>query len=215
LGRLYPDGTVDPNFDPGADDSILSMVLQADGKIVLGGEFTRLAGMPRSHLGRLNADGTLDPRFNPEANRFVNTLTLQPDGRILLGGGFSELAGEPYSGIARLLNPDPALQELVYNGSTVTWLRSGSTPEVWNVHFAYTVGGETWAPLPAPTRIAGGWELREVTLPEGSSLRAEGRAICGHGGGSSELVVSYGGAPVLLAPPAGRTPTQGAAGRRR
>src|SRR5438093_434914 len=48
--RLNPDGTIDAGFDPGAsgrgtepeDSTIFSIVVQADGKIVVGGELTLL-----------------------------------------------------------------------------------------------------------------------------------------------------------------------------
>ena len=46
------------------------MTVQADGKIVVGGSFTTLAGRVRNHIGRLNGDGTLDG--GEEIQVFVN-----------------------------------------------------------------------------------------------------------------------------------------------
>ena len=54
LGRLNPDGTVDPTFDPGVYGSIMAISIQVDGRILLGGLFTELAGQARSNLGRLD-----------------------------------------------------------------------------------------------------------------------------------------------------------------
>jgi uncharacterized delta-60 repeat protein len=61
LARLYADGTVDTNFDcnitgnnPGLFPAYVnSAPIQADGKIVLGGVFTGVAGQPRRSLARL------------------------------------------------------------------------------------------------------------------------------------------------------------------
>ncbi len=44
-------------------------------------------------------------------------------------------------GNGRLLNPDPAHQEISCDGDTITWRRSGFTPEVWDVRFAYATSG--------------------------------------------------------------------------
>src|SRR2546427_473223 len=51
-------------FDPGADDVVRTTVLQPDGKILVGGNFTTLAGQTRNYLGRLNADGSADTNFD-------------------------------------------------------------------------------------------------------------------------------------------------------
>ena len=45
-----------------------SVVVQADGKILVGGGFTSIGGQPRNRVARLNPDGTLDTTFNPGAN---------------------------------------------------------------------------------------------------------------------------------------------------
>jgi hypothetical protein len=49
------------------------MAVQADGKILIGGDFTALSpnggpAVSRSNIARLNPDGTLDPAFNAQAN---------------------------------------------------------------------------------------------------------------------------------------------------
>ena len=73
IGRLNPDGSVDSSFDPGANDVVREIALQADGKIVVGGFFTMLGGggtgtTARQRIGRLNANGSLDTGFDPGAN---------------------------------------------------------------------------------------------------------------------------------------------------
>src|SRR5262249_54010406 len=68
MARLNPDGTLDTAFNPNANSLVLSLVLQADGKILAGGAFTTIAGQTRNRIARLNPDGTLDTGFNPGAN---------------------------------------------------------------------------------------------------------------------------------------------------
>ncbi len=84
-------------FNPGANQSVLAMAVQPDGKILVGGGFTGLGGTTgttvRNHIGRLNADGTVDPTFNPGTNSLVQAVAVQPDGKILIGGNFTSVGG--------------------------------------------------------------------------------------------------------------------------
>lgn len=95
--RLEPDGTLDPGFDPNANDVVYGLVLQADGKVLLGGDFTTLQpnGAPsattRRYIARVNSNGTLDAGFDPKANGTVYGMAVQGDGKVLLGGAFSNL----------------------------------------------------------------------------------------------------------------------------
>src|SRR5438552_1978087 len=94
-------------FDPNANDVVRVVVVQSDGKILIGGAFTSLApnggaAVTRNHIARLNPDGTLDTAFNPNANDIVYTIAVQPDGRILAGGLFTNIGGQVRNRIARL-----------------------------------------------------------------------------------------------------------------
>ena len=118
IGRLNPDGTLDANFNPGANDVVDALAVQAGGKVIVGGFFTTLGGggsgtSTRNHIGRVNPDGTLDTSFNPGANAEVTTVALQPDGKILVGGSFTTLGGGGTGTIARnriaRLNPNGTL----------------------------------------------------------------------------------------------------------
>ena len=97
IGRLNPDGSLDTNFDHGANFGVLALALQGDGKILVGGYFTVLGGSTgistRNYIGRLNANSTLDPSFDPGANNGVTALAAQGDGKILVAGNFTGLGG--------------------------------------------------------------------------------------------------------------------------
>src|SRR5438105_4383909 len=79
-------------FDPNANGNVSSIAVQADGKILIGGDFTTVLGVARNRIARLNPDGTLDA-FNPNANGGVNAIAVQADGKILAGGNFTTIGG--------------------------------------------------------------------------------------------------------------------------
>ncbi len=112
IARLNADGTLDAAFNPNVgvslSNEVYSTAVQADGKIVIGGEFTIVGGVTRNNFARLNADGTLDAAFNPNANGIVWSTTVQADGKILIGGLFTTVGGVTRNRIARL-NADGTL----------------------------------------------------------------------------------------------------------
>ncbi len=118
IGRLNSDGSVDNSFNPGADNLVSAIALQADGKILVGGQFTTLGGggigtTPRNHIGRLDSDGTVDVTFDPGVSGTPAALVVQSDGKILVGGIFGFLGGGGSGTTGRnnigRLNPDGTL----------------------------------------------------------------------------------------------------------
>lgn len=117
FARLNPDGTVDSTFGAlvGYDSFVSVLVIQPDGKIIVGGRFNEIGGLERSNIARLNADGSVDQDFNPgvsSSDAFdrgtVLAVGLQPDGKIVIGGNFASVAGRQRNNIARL-NADGSL----------------------------------------------------------------------------------------------------------
>lgn len=110
VARLNADGSVDSTFEPGAgaNDTVRALVVQGDGRIVIGGQFTSVGGAARSGIARLNADGSLDTSFSADANQTVRALAMQSSGQIVIGGQFTTVHGVPRANIARL-NSDGSL----------------------------------------------------------------------------------------------------------
>jgi uncharacterized delta-60 repeat protein len=108
LARLNPDGTLDTAFNPianGFGSTVITIALQADGKILVGGIFSTFGGQPRNQIARLNPDGTLDTGFDPGAfgtNEGVISIAVQPDGKILVGGQFTTIGGQSRNNLARV-----------------------------------------------------------------------------------------------------------------
>lgn len=132
VNRWSPDGGLDSSFRPAylrstpTDESleslrfvmINSILIQPDGRIVVGGDFAAINDVLRPHIARLNSDGSLDPTFVPargpdsEVGEWTglgcNAMALQPDGKILIAGQFWHVNGVARGVVARL-NPDGSL----------------------------------------------------------------------------------------------------------
>lgn len=87
----------------GADGAVNAILVQPDGKIIVGGEFTVIAGQTNAYLARLTSDGQLDASFGSGTDGIVNRLLAQPDGRILVAGEFTNLQGVARHSLGRLL----------------------------------------------------------------------------------------------------------------
>jgi uncharacterized delta-60 repeat protein len=104
-------------FDPNVNGiAIRVVVVQPDGKILIGGDFTTVLGVARNNIARLNPDGTLDAAFDPNANFTVFSIAVQADGKILAAGRFNNIGGQTRHRVARLdattgladsFDPDP------------------------------------------------------------------------------------------------------------
>ncbi len=116
IARLLPDGTLDPAFDAatgatGPTDYIRAISVQADGKLVIGGNFSAINGSIRNRIARLNDDGTLDMTFNPNITGLsVNSLAMQSDGTMIVVGDFTSVGATTRSRMARL-NADGSLDD--------------------------------------------------------------------------------------------------------
>ncbi len=131
LARLNPDGSLDATFTQsgtGLDSSVTSVLIQTDGKLVVGGYFTAYNGTPVSRIARVNADGSLDPSFLPSGtglNSSVFSLAQSSSNKILVCGSFTA-----YDGIAT-----PYLVRLNDDGTrdttfSQTGIGLGATPYV-------------------------------------------------------------------------------------
>jgi uncharacterized delta-60 repeat protein len=208
IGRLNADGTVDATFNPGADNAVNSLALQADRKILVGGAFSTLGGQSRSNIGRLNADGTVDATFNPGANNYVYSIALQPDGKILVGGSFYTLGGQSRSGIGRLVNTDPAVEGVSFDGASVTWLRGGTAPEFSRATLD-AWSGSSWIPKANLTRIASGWQGANLALSPSSPIRVRGFMQGGYWNASSGIEEVISGVAAITSQPSSRTNNAG------
>jgi uncharacterized delta-60 repeat protein len=183
IGRLNSDGTLDTTFNPGAGANILggfsTLAVQADGRILVGGNFQYSVPIPGglsvNYLGRLNSDGTFDLTFKPPVGDYVQCLALQPDGKAVVGGRQYLLVGaQSRHYLGRLNSTYPAIHALGRAGSTLTWLRGGTGPEIWRVAFDVSTNAVDWSNVASGTRIPAGWTMDASDIPPGATVRARG-----------------------------------------
>jgi len=107
LARLDINGNHDKDFtiSNGLNNRVNSIVIQKDGKILIGGNFTLFNDIQVKGLIRLNSDGTLDSSFKYSENNLscqVTAICLQKDGKILIGGSFGYYNGKYNYNLKRL-----------------------------------------------------------------------------------------------------------------
>lgn len=112
FARLLANGKLDESFstETGFDNEVDDIEIQADGKIVVTGEFENYNGVAASKVIRLNSDGTVDNSFAIARGTigYVNDMAIQPDGKIIVAGSIKRYNDAVVKYIVRL-NPDGAL----------------------------------------------------------------------------------------------------------
>jgi uncharacterized delta-60 repeat protein len=144
LARINPDGSLDTSFD---EDGWLttdfsedydygrSIVLQPDGKIVLGGHSEDASYHTYFALARYNPDGSLDTGFGDNGKVLTDlayggelrSLALQPDGKIVAAGSVHNGQDSDF-GLARY-NPDGSLDTTFDGDGLLTTDFGGSSDE--------------------------------------------------------------------------------------
>ncbi len=86
----------------GSADTLLP---DASGRLIVGGNFRAVNGTAASHLARLTAAGALDPTFTlgTAPNRGVKQVIRQADGKLLVNGTRQEANGDLKATVVRLL----------------------------------------------------------------------------------------------------------------
>ncbi len=130
----------------------------------------------------------MDVSFYPASDPGISVPLVQPDGKILVAGAFITLAGQSRTNLGRLNDTGPATESLTFNTSMITWMRGGTAPEAYGAAFDYSTNGVDWIALGAGTRIAGGWQLSGLSLPDRAAVRARGWVTGGYFNGSSWFV---------------------------
>ena len=197
IGRLNVDGTADSGFVPSVGGWVYSMVPQVDGRILVGTSW--------GSVRRFFPNGALDSDFSAPTDSGIFSITLQQDGKILVSGEFSTLGGASRGGLGRLNNTGPANESLTWDGSTLTWLRSGTGPEFWRTSFDATTDGTNWVDLGAGTRIGTGWQVVATNIPLNSTFRARGAVAGGYLSGVNWLAERSLGPLLLTSQPVSRT----------
>ncbi len=203
LVRLNADGSVDTTFNPdGAgitSDSVTAVsaiVVQPDGRILVGGSFGGYNGASAGNIVRLHADGTLDTSFNTGTgatddlgSKCIEAVALQPDGQILIGGSFTVFNGASVPHVVRLhadgsldLTYDPVGEVTIADASAIFLQPNGAALVGGHVN---TSGGQLGNPGNGLARINPNGTLDTSFNSEGNALdvialapQSDGRVLC-------------------------------------
>ena len=197
MARLDPTTALADSFDPNASGGgpmrpIYSIVLQADGRILVGGSFEFIGGQQRAHIARLDPSTGLADSFNPSADNQVLSIAVQADGKVLAGGYFNSMGGRLRNLFARLNNATAALQNLAVTQTTITWTRGGSSPQFTRVTFESSTDNMNYTPLGNGMAASSNWTLTGLNLPTRKNLyiRARGYYRSGQNNGSESITES-------------------------
>jgi uncharacterized delta-60 repeat protein len=118
--RINTDGSIDQTFDPGTgfDNSVLTLALQEDGKILSGGQFNSYNGVNQKRIVRISPDGLTDNTFSTGNgfNDIVKSILIEQNDKILVGGNSTTYNNIPINRLARL-NSDGSIDTTFSLGS--------------------------------------------------------------------------------------------------
>ena len=89
LTRLETNGSLDSGFQSalganGPDNTVFGLLVQADGRIVVAGQFGLIDGVSRPNLARLQSGGGIDTTFDASQASLCRQALMQTDGRLLV-----------------------------------------------------------------------------------------------------------------------------------
>ena len=113
ITRIHTNGDLDTSFNPmgtGGTSQIQTIVIQNDGKFIIGGNFNMFNNQNISKLIRLNSDGTIDNSFVlpnwltgtsvDAVLPILNTTTNESD--YIVGGNYRSIGGVNKNGFAKI-----------------------------------------------------------------------------------------------------------------
>lgn len=119
--RLLENGDKDTTFQvaKGVNGRIFNLLLQADDKIIVYGDFSSYDDISRNNIARVNVDGSLDTTFQPNLNfqPKVHFAALQPNGKIIILRDAVNFLGATKNGLTRL-NTDGSIDSFFNPGSS-------------------------------------------------------------------------------------------------
>lgn len=109
IARLHVDGKIDHGFAPShiPNGPVNALAYDADGSVVVVGEFTEVGEYKRNYIAKYKSDGRLDPDFESVegADGIIYDVLIEPDGKIVIAGDFTRINYVKRNRIARL-HPD-------------------------------------------------------------------------------------------------------------
>lgn len=119
-----------PDLSLRVSGTVFAVVHLQDGSSIIGGNFTSVNGVPRTHIARLRANNELDTDWAPVLNGIVRALVVDADGNVIAGGAFTQVNGLVKNSLVRFPGTGPAVPD-------PTWIPSPN-----GAVYAIAIGGD-------------------------------------------------------------------------
>lgn len=129
LARFNADGSLDTSLTVDANGDVRVLVPQTDGKFMVGGSFTTVAGVGVTRLARLNSNATLDTSFTSPDIRNGEVRAIIPENTdedpamesYIIGGSFTDVRGSGNRNRLARINGDSTLAAFNPNSNNVVY----------------------------------------------------------------------------------------------
>lgn len=189
LARVTSTGALDNTFAPTlaltTNGSINAIMVQPDGKILVGGNFTAVNNATASYLARLTSTGTTDPLLPLAAGptHQIYDFAMQPDGKIVYAGDFGTFQGNNgpmwrffagLSGLPGTIQWSASTENVFAGGNLVlTATRTGGSSGALSVNYALDAASAAAANVTAASGTLswanGDSAVKTATIPISSS----------------------------------------------
>ena len=159
----YQEGERDTSFNiwSAFNGAVNALVIQSDGKIIAGGNFTTYSWVSSNYIIRLNSDWLQDTGFNMWSafNGAIYSLAIQSGGKILVGGSFTSYNWSSANRIIRL-NADWTIDNTF---NMWAWFDNIITALAIQSDGKIIVGGDftsyNWSLVNRIVRLDSGWNI--------------------------------------------------------
>jgi len=174
LAKLSASGTgvADAQWDAQTNGAGGAMVLDGQGHLIVGGGWTMIGGVARSHIAKVSTMGTgvVDPEWNPAPDGSVGNIAWDGADGLYIGGPFlSAVGGEPRTGLAKIsLSGTGVLDDAwqpTQNGQLASLVLDGRGAAYIGGAFS-EVGGQPRALIAALPALASGADL-SIAIDDG------------------------------------------------
>jgi hypothetical protein len=115
IAHILPDMTVNPTWNPNADNGVLALTISGT-DLYAGGDFSNIGGQTRNNIAKLSTTGTglADATWNPNANNTIQALTLSFTD-LYVGGNFTNIGGQTRNRIAKITTTGAGTADATWN----------------------------------------------------------------------------------------------------
>lgn len=182
-------GSVDPNWNPSADNSVEAIAIDANGDVFVGGAFLSMGGLARSYIAKLSGSGVgaVDANWNPGADNQVRTLVIDGSGNVYAGGWFGVIGGQARMRLAKLSASGSGAADAAWNPSPngiVDSLAFDGVSSIYVGGFFTDIGGQDRANIAKVTTVGVGaadpaWNPSSNSLVRAIAVDGSGHVFVG------------------------------------